>query len=484
MNARQRGGTCLPTRELPVSETNSYPSRPKLDYSSQESGRPSKWTVRGRDMHMVRVPKSAPMPRAAFDEALYAWSATAKPGETVGDTTRRGQTPWLHIAHAGGLFYLNADSTKDGVDKYLGVLREEPRAEWTVVANNRGVLNKAAFGTSQRIIKKFYMYRADSGVGNRSSLSSMRSDTPPVRQGSDEQARNVHAEFEHRQSMWDRLVAEGGPERVAPRLLRDLGIYGGAQGVWVDKGRTAGLIPGSPGLAVGLLHTGRSYSDDLDDDGILYHYPTTDRTGSRDENEVQSIRDAGSAGLPMFVITQPTYSSRSATRAWLLDDNPSNRTFYLAFHRDSPRIQTARELDSMRFDLDDPDPDVRKDRRVLARKGQGRFRYEVLARYGATCAFCGIAHEGLLDAAHLKARAKGGSNDPRNGLPLCKNHHRALDDGIVGVDPETMIITGKGASENLQSLHVERSDLSHLPSAPDRTALKWIWEHQFSGDEN
>ncbi len=35
--------------------------------------------------------------------------------------------------------------------------------------------------------------------------------------------------------MWNALLAEGGPTQVPPNLLRALGIYGGAQGIWVNK---------------------------------------------------------------------------------------------------------------------------------------------------------------------------------------------------------------------------------------------------------
>jgi hypothetical protein len=42
-------------------------------------------------------------------------------------------------------------------------------------------------------------------------------------------------ERETRRSMWDRLLEADGPLSVPPNLLRDLSIYGGAQGVWVDQ---------------------------------------------------------------------------------------------------------------------------------------------------------------------------------------------------------------------------------------------------------
>ncbi len=39
---------------------------------------------------------------------------------------------------------------------------------------------------------------------------------------------SINQELEHRRSLWNRLLREGGPERVEPGLLRELDIYGGA----------------------------------------------------------------------------------------------------------------------------------------------------------------------------------------------------------------------------------------------------------------
>jgi hypothetical protein len=63
-------------------------------------------------------------------------------------------------------------------------------------------------------------------------------------------------ERERRLGLWE-PVKGLGPDTVPARSLRDLGVYGGAQGVWVDKVRTGHLALN--GVTVGLLHTGRHY---------------------------------------------------------------------------------------------------------------------------------------------------------------------------------------------------------------------------------
>jgi hypothetical protein len=82
-----------------------------------------------------------------------------------------------------------------------------------------------------------------------------------------------------RPGMWGSLLAAGGPRGVVPGLLRDLRIYGGAQGVWVDKDVTGHGARDGAGIALGVLHNGTSYKDDLSDDGVIYHFPRTTRRG-------------------------------------------------------------------------------------------------------------------------------------------------------------------------------------------------------------
>ena len=43
----------------------------------------------------------------------------------------------------------------------------------------------------------------------------------------------------------------------------------------------------------------------------------------------------------------------------------------------------------------------------------------------------------LLEAAHIRGVAQKGSDDCRNGLILCKNHHSAFDTNLIIFQPET-----------------------------------------------
>ena len=80
--------------------------------------------------------------------------------------------------------------------------------------------------------------------------------------------KTIDQELAQRREMWNLLLESGGPNGVAPEVLRTLGIYGGAQGIWVDKARTGELTDDGHGITVSLTHSGKSYPDDFSDDFV------------------------------------------------------------------------------------------------------------------------------------------------------------------------------------------------------------------------
>ena len=72
----------------------------------------------------------------------------------------------------------------------------------------------------------------------------------------------IRQEVADRKAMWNHLLERGGPKEISPAILRALGIYGGAQGIWVDKARTSTLTEDGYGITMSLSHSGKSYPDD------------------------------------------------------------------------------------------------------------------------------------------------------------------------------------------------------------------------------
>ena len=72
---------------------------------------------------------------------------------------------------------------------------------------------------------------------------------------------------------------------------------------------------------------------------------------------------------------------------------------------------------------------------------QGTFRDRVMKAYGEQCAICRLRHVSLLDAAHILPDADPfGEPVVSNGLSLCKLHHAAYDQRILGIRPDLIVV--------------------------------------------
>lgn len=294
----------------------------------------------------------------------------------------------------------------------------------------------------------------------------------------------VEAELTYRRAVWMTLLERGGPFRVKPSLVKELRIHRGQQGIYRDLERAGNHEIGNLAAAVGILHTGSSYADDLTEEGVIYHYPVTAR-GERDQNEIASLESCAGLGLPLFVVSKGSRSdkARDVHMGWITDlDDRSGQVLILFSTEPLP------------FKKSDPDDAEafpflltggRKGGRTISktRPGQAKFRFDTLKRYGCSCMLCEISSGDLLDAAHICGVEDGGSDDARNGLILCKNHHRAVDLLLLRIDPASMdVVPGEG--NDLSSLGVRVSSLKALLRKPHRDALQWAWERKRRSEED
>ena len=86
-------------------------------------------------------------------------------------------------------------------------------------------------------------------------------------------------------------------------------------------------------------------------------------------------------------------------------------------------------------------PGGHKPRLVMVRRGQAKFRKQLLKRYGETCALSGRAPAQVLDAAHLYSYANHGKHEELGGFLIRKDLHQLFDRGLLRVDPETLKIS-------------------------------------------
>ena len=117
-------------------------------------------------------------------------------------------------------------------------------------------------------------------------------------------------------------------------------------------------------------------------------------------------------------------------------------------------------------------------------RSQG-FRRVVVTAYEHRCAFCGIRMQTadgrtVVDAAHIKPWSISHSDDPRNGLALCRLCHWAFDAGLLGVSERYSLLTASqlSLSPNLpghlatlagRSIFLPLEDVLY----PDDEMLKW-----------
>jgi putative restriction endonuclease len=238
-----------------------------------------------------------------------------------------------------------------------------------------------------------------------------------------------------------------------------LRIYGGYQGIWVDREKTDGLTNSGLGVTTGLLHTGEHYPDDLSETGIIYHYPQTNRPSSRDEGEIEATKAAYNLSLPVFVITKPFPNSttRDVSLGWIEEWDDERQVFRISFVPEEPTELLAQPEEEAPFT---PQEEALGSTTVTkTRPGQQRFSFLVFQRYGEKCAVCDLDLPELLDAAHLIPKKDNGTDDPRNGIVLCALHHRALDAGLFCIDPDTLRVCYRENGPDAAALRITRSDI-------------------------
>ncbi|MFT3662550.1 MAG: hypothetical protein QM809_14580 [Gordonia sp. (in: high G+C Gram-positive bacteria)] len=71
------------------------------------------------------------------------------------------------------------------------------------------------------------------------------------------------------------------------------------------------------------------------------------------------------------------------------------------------------------------------ERVVRQRLHQPELRKMSLEHHGTACAYCGMDVPQIVEAAHLVADSEGGAASVENTRPMCPNHHRAFDVGLL-----------------------------------------------------
>ncbi len=228
------------------------------------------------------------------------------------------------------------------------------------------------------------------------------------------------------------------------------------------------------GLDVSLSLTSKldsSYEDEELDGGLLrYRY----RKGSLAGDNTK-MRAAAGSPVPLIYFREiATGTYVPVFPVFVISDSPSERCITVALD------------ESLRFitDVENPSADQRKyaERIARVRLHQPVFRGKVMVAYRKQCSICELKHPELLDAAHIVGDGEAlGQPVVSNGLALCKIHHAAYDQNLLGIDPDHKVhvnagllleVDGPMLKHGLQEMHGRLIQLpNRATDRPDRERL-------------
>lgn len=123
---------------------------------------------------------------------------------------------------------------------------------------------------------------------------------------------------------------------------------------------------------------------------------------------------------------------------------------------------------------------------VNRKRRNDSFRKIVKKAYGYSCAICDKKRYNLggypeVEAAHIYPKSKDGSDDPRNGIALCKLHHWAFDNGLMSIKDNFSILVNDQIKNDMNYEEIYRFE-NKLLKLPEDTDLKpsdiYLSEHR------
>ncbi|WP_406030477.1 hypothetical protein OG801_18825 [Nocardioides sp. NBC_00163] len=199
-----------------------------------------------------------------------------------------------------------------------------------------------------------------------------------------------------------------------------------SKGIWNPSAYAATLT---------IISDPQSEYDDGDHDDFLYRYSYEKRPAGQDPRGGSNakLRDAMRLRLPVIMLRKVDKGQFVPIMpVYVIKDEPENQRFLLTLD------------ESLRF-LTDPavlSPEERRyaERTTRQRLHQPVFRARILDAYERQCAVCTLKKAPLLDAAHITEDSfEHGVPVVTNGMALCKIHHAAYDEKILGISPDYVV---------------------------------------------
>ena len=274
--------------------------------------------------------------------------------------------------------------------------------------------------------------------------------------------------------IWLQDITLGGTVPVTREQLANDFHVAGQRFPLVDRGRGIRKPAGWQAALSIMTAQGRPYADEEGPDG-LHRYKLRRDQGGTAENEALRVAMRDRVPLIWFYGLEPGVF-QAIFPVHLVGEEPALDQFVLALTPDQLSIAPNSTVeDTLRRYL------IAETKRRLH---QPVFASQVMLAYETRCAVCALNHRELLDASHIIA-----DNLPRglpivpNGLALCKIHHAAYDQNILGIRPDYVVeihqrlldeLDGPMLRHGLQEHHAK--PLMQLPKRrtdqPDRERLE------------
>ncbi len=236
--------------------------------------------------------------------------------------------------------------------------------------------------------------------------------------------------------------------------------------------------PASFASTLSIVSTANGPYDDTESEDGLLHYAY--RKGDPWTGDNRKLRNALESGSPLILFRKEVPNIYTPVMpVYVVDDEPDNRQFLIALDESFTFIPDVRYLTApqRQYAL----------RLAKQRLHQPAFRTRVLVAYETRCAVCELKHGSLLDAAHIVPDGHElGAPTVNNGLSLCKIHHAAYDQNMLGVSPDYSVhialdlleeIDGPMLKHGLQEMHKRHLTLpSKRSDRPSRDHLAWRYE--------
>lgn len=274
----------------------------------------------------------------------------------------------------------------------------------------------------------------------------------------------VQNELNRRRIMFNAITYSDVAENISAEILKNNGFYSGQAGIYVNTEVTRGLISDDFGIAVSVRHTGRHYNDTINHVGIEYDFPTTNRRGAHDRNEILALKACYENSIPLFVICDNESTGGKTRDVYVgvvtVFDQTNSKVFIEfrssnAFEHLPSEIHESDSDYKLNFQIHISksllDDDAERHQRLINAPKFPEKNYrvvidynrnpdvvaETLKRANGMCEQCGenspfirkSDNTPYLEVHHIVPLSNGGEDSVANTKALCPNCHRKMHFG-------------------------------------------------------